>query len=272
MEQPTQALASLNTLDIVVIVLILGAVMVSGIYAAMVTTETKCCGWIGRTEKQNVDDRTSVLLSDQPFRGSAAANFFLADRSMPFYLVGASLLASNIGSEHFVGQAGDGARRGLGVAMYELYASFLLLLLGWVFAPIYRRTQIYTTPEFLEYRFSAPCRHYLSIVTCIMYVVTKMSASIYGGAVILSATLGWDLYWSAGLCIALSLFYTVLGGLRAVMFTDLIQTVIFVTGGLFIMGYALREVDGISGLQDLLAEQNKEDFWHILIQTTRGLE
>ena len=174
-----------------------------------------------------------------------------------------SLFASNVGSEHFIGQSGDGARRGLAVAMFELYAAILILLLGWVFAPIYRRAGVYTTPEFLELRFNSACRLYLSVITCILYVLTKISASIYGGAVVLSLTLGWDLYWSAGGCIVLSSIYTICGGLRAVMYTDFVQTLVFVIGGLVVLYYSLDEVGGWAGVQERLVEQGKDDFWHL---------
>ncbi|TYZ66356.1 hypothetical protein PybrP1_006953 [[Pythium] brassicae (nom. inval.)] len=195
-------------------------------------------------------------------------NFFLADRGMKWYFVGGALFASNIGAEHFIGMSGDGARRGMAVAMYEWYAAILILLLGWVFAPIYRRAGVYTTPEFLAYRYSASCRHYLSVITCIMYVLTKMSASIYGGAVVMHATLGWNMYLSAGLCIALSTIYTVAGGLRAVMYTDLFQMCVFVTGGLVVMGYSLHRVGGFSGIQDNLEFQGKEDYWKLFKPTS----
>lgn len=195
-------------------------------------------------------------------------NFFLADRGMKWYFVGGALFASNIGAEHFVGMSGDGARRGIAVAMYEWYAAILILLLGWVFAPIYRRAGVYTTPEFLEYRYSAGCRHYLSVITCIMYVLTKLSASIYGGAVVMHATLGWNLYFAAGLCIILSTVYTVAGGLRAVMYTDLFQMCVFVTGGIVVMGYSLHRVGGFSGIQDNLEFQDKSDYWHLFKPTS----
>ncbi|GLD98402.1 hypothetical protein PINS_up017851 [Pythium insidiosum] len=194
--------------------------------------------------------------------------FFLADRGMKWFLVGGALFASNIGAEHFVGMSGDGARRGLAVAMYEWYAAVLILLLGWVFAPIYRRAGVYTTNEFLQLRYSAGCRHYLSVITCIMYVMTKMSASIYGGAVILQSTLGWNLYASAGACIFLSALYTFTGGLRAVMYTDLFQMCVFVTGGLVVMAYSLHKIGGFAGIEDQLDYQGRSDFWHLFKPTS----
>jgi SSS family solute:Na+ symporter len=191
------------------------------------------------------------------------SNFFLADRGMKWYLVGGALFASNIGAEHFVGMAGDGAKRGLAVALYEWYAAINILMLGWLFSPIYRRLNLVTTPEFLERRFSAGCRHYLSIITCVMYVLTKMSASIYGGAVILQSTLGWNLYVSAGACILLATMYTVAGGLRAVMYTDLFQMCVFVTGGIVVGIYSLYQIGGFAGIHERLEAQGKVDHWQL---------
>lgn len=244
--------------DIAVIVVVMSMVFLVGVYASMVTNEWSFC-----TSKKKEKEQLQVLEE-----GPDVGNFFLAGKSMTYLLIGTSLFASNVGSEHFVGQAGDGARRGLGVAMYELYAAILLLLLGWVFAPIYRRCGVYTTPEFMEYRFNAACRSYLSFLTCVLYVLTKMSASIYGGAVVLSTALGWDLYWSAGICIVLSSLYTMTGGLRSVMYTDIFQTIVFVSGGFVVMGFSLHAVGGFSGLQEKLADQGKEDYWHIFKPTS----
>ncbi|CAI5730453.1 unnamed protein product [Peronospora destructor] len=191
------------------------------------------------------------------------SNFFLADRGMQWYFVGGALFASNIGAEHFIGMAGDGARRGIAVAMYEWYAAILILCLGWIFSPIYRRCGVYTTPEFLEYRFGAPCRHYLSVITLVMYVLTKMSASIYGGAIVFQAALGWNLYLGAGVCIALSALYSIAGGLRAVMYTDLFQMCVFTLGGLVVFSYSMNQIGGFEGIKENLANQRRSDWFHL---------
>lgn len=214
------------------------------------------------------DAENPSAYNDKAMESDRVRNFFLADRGMKWYFVGGALFASNIGAEHFIGMSGDGARRGIAVAMYEWYAAILILLLGWVFSPIYRRAGVYTTPEFLAYRYSASCRHYLSVITCIMYVLTKMSASIYGGAVVMHATLGWNMYLAAGLCIALSTVYTVAGGLRAVMYTDLFQMCVFITGGIVVMGYSLNKIGGFSGITDNLEFQGKEDYWELFKPTS----
>jgi SSS family solute:Na+ symporter len=214
----------------------------------------------GDVEGNSYGGQAYIADADMSGEDNAATDFFLANKSMSWWFVGTSLFASNIGSEHFVGQSGDGARRGLPVAMYEWYAALLLIMLGWLFAPVYRRSGIFTTPEFLEKRFGPGSRHYLSFITCVIYVVAKLSASIYGGSLILATTLKWDLYLSAGVCILLSCVYTISGGLRAVMFTDFFQTFIFVGGGFIVMAITLNYVGGYSGLADRLQAQGKGDF------------
>ena len=144
------------------------------------------------------------------------------------------------------------------------YAAVLLLLLGWIFAPIYLRIGIYTTPEYLERRFGRICRHYLSFITVIMYVLTKISASLFAGALILQGALGWNLYFSAGAIIVLCAVYTVTGGLKAVMYTDFIQCGVFLIGGTVVSISALSMVGGVSGLRAQLAAQGKEDFFHMM--------
>ncbi|KAI9912051.1 hypothetical protein PsorP6_009181 [Peronosclerospora sorghi] len=225
--------------------------------------------------KKPGDERGSVLSHSHPSASFGArpagpdqqvneiSNFFLADRGMQWYFVGGALFASNIGAEHFVGMAGDGARRGIAVAMYEWYASILILCLGWLFSPIYRRCGVYTTPEYLEYRYGAPCRYYLSVITVIMYVLTKTSASIYGAAVVFQATLGWNLYLGAGVCIALSSLYSIAGGLRAVMYTDLFQMCVFTLGGLVVFSYSVSKTGGFDGIEANLAHQNRSSWFHL---------
>ncbi|KUF93491.1 N-acetyltransferase 8 [Phytophthora nicotianae] len=217
----------------------------------------------GSTISQNRPSASLIARDGPEHQVNEVSNFFLADRGMQWYFVGGALFASNIGAEHFIGMAGDGARRGIAVAMYEWYAAILILCLGWIFSPIYRRCGVYTTPEFLEYRFGAPCRHYLSLITVIMYVLTKMSASIYGGAIVFQATLGWNLYLGAGVCIALSAMYSIAGGLRAVMYTDLFQMCVFTLGGLVVFVYSTNQIGGFEGIKENLANQDRSGWFHL---------
>ncbi len=117
-----------------------------------------------------------------------AADYFLAGRNLSWWIVGASIFASNIGSEHVVGLAGSGAKDGVAMAHYELHA-WCLLLLAWVFVPFYARSLVFTMPEFLERRFSTSSRYVLSIVSLITFVVSKIAVGIYAGGIVFSVLL-----------------------------------------------------------------------------------
>ncbi len=145
-------------------------------------------------------------------RAKTSKSYFLADRSVGWVAVGASLFASNISSEHFIGLAGSGASSGLAVGSFEWLAVFMSMILAWVFVPFYLRSGVYTMPEFLERRYGPACRWYLTTVSVIAYVVTKISVSLYAGALVLQAVLGWDFYTSATVMVVTTGIYTVFGG------------------------------------------------------------
>src|SRR6478736_9927140 len=113
----------------------------------------------------------------------SAADYFLAGRNLGWFIIGASIFASNIGSEHLVGLAGSGATSGVALAHYELHA-WCLLVLGWVFVPFYMRSHVYTMPEFLERRFSPTARWVLSLISLVAYVLTKIAVGIFAGGVV----------------------------------------------------------------------------------------
>ncbi len=117
-----------------------------------------------------------------------ATDYFLAGRNLGWWVIGASIFASNIGSEHIVGLAGSGASDGVALAHYELHA-WCLLVLEWVFVPFYSRSLVFTMPEFLERRFSTPSRYVLSIVSLVTFVVTKVAVGIFAGGVVFSTLL-----------------------------------------------------------------------------------
>src|SRR5574342_351721 len=121
-------------------------------------------------------------------RKDTAADYFLAGRNLGWWIIGASIFASNIGSEHIVGLAGSGAADGVAMAHYELHA-WCLLVLGWVFVPFYMRSQVFTTPEFLERRFSVHSRYVLSIVSMITFIVSKIAVGIFAGGVVFATLL-----------------------------------------------------------------------------------
>ncbi|XP_059728794.1 sodium/glucose cotransporter 2-like isoform X1 [Haemorhous mexicanus] len=181
--------------------------------------------------------------------GRSLSGYFLAGRSMSWAPVGASLFASNIGSGHFVGLAGTGAAGGIAVGGFEWSGMFIVLLLGWVFVPIYLRAGVSTMPEYLGRRFGGGrIRLYLALLSLGLYVSTKISVDMYSGALFIREALGWDLYGSVGALLGVTALYTVTGGLTALMFADVVQTLIIIVGASVLAGYALGAVGGYQGL------------------------
>jgi len=194
-----------------------------------------------------------------------SADYFLAGRHVGWFVVGASLFASNIGSEHIVGLAGNGATSGMAMAHWELHA-WILLLLGWVFVPFYYRSGVFTMPEFLERRFDGRARWVLSVVSLLAYVLTKVSVTVYAGALVfrtlLPDTFGTpdDAFWvGAFVTVILTGVYTVFGGLRAVVYTEVMQTGLLLLGSVCITYFGLRELGGWGQLRTLAAG-NREAF------------
>src|SRR5512145_1544071 len=147
-----------------------------------------------------------------------STDYFLAGRNVGWFVVGGSLFASNIGSEHLVGLAGTGAASGVAVGQFEVLASLILLLLGWFFVPFYLASGVYTMPEFLERRYSAGARWYLAIVSIVAYVLTKISVTIAAGAIVFEALMGIDFWIGALIVVIVTGVYTIFGGLRAVLY------------------------------------------------------
>jgi SSS family solute:Na+ symporter len=192
-------------------------------------------------------------------RLETTADYFLAGRNLPWFVVGCSLLASNIGSEHIVGLAGNGASSGMAMAHWELHA-WIMLMLGWVFVPFYYRSGVFTMPEFLERRFDSRSRWTLSIVSLVAYVFTKVSVTVYAGAVVfmtlLPDTFGSpeNAFWVGALTtVVLTGIYTVIGGLRAVAYTEVAQTGLLLFGSVFITIFGLQQLGGWGELQAVLA-------------------
>lgn len=173
----------------------------------------------------------------------SASEYFLAGRNIGWFVVGASILASNVGSEHVVGLSGTAAKSGVVMGHYELH-SWIVLMLGWVFIPFYIRSQVFTMPEFLERRFSPAARWFLSIFSLLSYVLTKVSVTVYAGAVVIAAFMGFDFWTSALVLVVLTGVYTVLGGMRAVAYTEAIQAVVLLLGSLILTLIGLNEIGG----------------------------
>jgi SSS family solute:Na+ symporter len=178
-----------------------------------------------------------------------SADYFLAGRDVGWVAVGASLFASNIGSEHLVGLAGTGAASGLAVGHFEWLACLILLLLGWLFVPFYIRSGVFTMPEFLERRYNPACRWYLTSISVVGYVLTKISVSLYAGGIIIQQVTGLSLWYSAAAVVLVTGVYTALGGLRAVVYTDTLQALVLVIGTGILVFLGLDAVGGWSELQ-----------------------
>jgi len=183
-------------------------------------------------------------------RQRSSADYFLAGRNVGWLVIGASLFASNIGSEHIVGLAGSGAKSGVAMAHYELHA-WCLLVLGWVFVPFYHRASVFTMPEFLERRFNVASRWLLTLVSLIAYVFTKVSVTVYAGGVVFESLLApgtfGDLsnFWVGALTVVvLTGVYTVFGGLRAVVYTDTLQAVVLIVGSACVTLIGLGRLGG----------------------------
>jgi SSS family solute:Na+ symporter len=175
---------------------------------------------------------------------ASSEGYFLASRNIGWFVVGAALFASNIGSEHLVGLAGTGYDNGVAVGQFEVLASLILLVLGWVFVPFYLRSGVYTMPEFLERRYSAGARWYLAVVSIIGYVLTKISVTLYAGGVVYEVLLGGG-FWTGALVIVVATgVYTVFGGLRAVLYTEALQTVVLIAGSVLVTVFGLARLGG----------------------------
>ena len=176
------------------------------------------------------------------------ADYFLAGRNVGWFVIGASIFASNIGSEHVVGLAGTGAESGMPMAHYELHA-WIVLLLGWLFLPFYMRSKVFTMPEFLEKRFDSRSRWFLSIFSLVGYVITKVSVTIYAGGIVVSELVGIPFWYGAIGIVVFTGIYTVLGGMKAVIYTETLQTVVLIAGSVIITYLGLQEVGGWENLR-----------------------
>ncbi|OLC42940.1 MAG: Na+/glucose cotransporter [Gemmatimonadetes bacterium 13_1_40CM_3_65_8] len=215
--------------------------VIIGVYFALLLA---VAWWVARRNRDTPDD------------------YFLAGRNLGWFLVGASVFASNIGSEHVVGLAGAGATSGVALAHYELHA-WCLLVLGWVFVPFYSRALVYTMPEFLGRRFSPTARWVLSVITLVAHVFTKFAVSIFAGGIVFATLLPevslpvggatFNSFWIGSVAVVLLTgLYTVLGGMRAVAYTDAVQTFILVAGSGLLTVFGLAKLGGWHELRRVL--------------------
>lgn len=198
-------------------------------------------------------------------REKTSTDYFLASRNAGWFLIGTSIFASNIGAEHLVGLAGSGAGSGMAYAHWELH-SYLCLVLGWVFAPFFLRSNVFTTPEFLERRYTPATRTVLSLIFLVSYILTKASVTIYAGAITIKTILGIDemaipglgmvdFFWVSALAlVVITGIYTVVGGMKAVLYTEGLQAPLLLIGSVVILIVGLDRIGGMDALRAANAE------------------
>ena len=192
-------------------------------------------------------------------RNKNTEDYFLAGRNVGWFVIGASIFASNIGSEHVVGLAGTGFSSGTPLAHYELHA-WIVLLLGWLFLPFYMRSGAFTMPEFLEKRFDSRSRWFLSVFSLFAYVLTKVSVTIYAGGIVVSELLNLDFWIGAIGIVVFTGIYTIIGGLKAVVYTETLQTVVLILGSVIITYLGFQEVGGWNELTKTVTDVSPDHF------------
>jgi SSS family solute:Na+ symporter len=184
-----------------------------------------------------------------------SSDYFLAGRDATWIAIGASIFASNIGSEHLVGLAGAGASSGMAMAHWEMHG-WMILVLGWLFVPFYARSGVFTMPEFLERRYNSASRSLLSIISLVSYVLTKVAVTVYAGGIVFKEVFGiesiWgiDFFWFGAIgLVVITGIYTVIGGMKSVLYTSVLQTPILLIGSITIVVIGLSKVGGWAELE-----------------------
>jgi solute:Na+ symporter, SSS family len=212
------------------------------IVALYFLANTAICIWCALAKERNTTD------------------YFLASRSAGWFLIGSSIFASNIGAEHLIGLAGSGADSGMAFAHWELH-SYLVLVLGWVFAPFYLRANVFTTPEFLERRYTPATRTVLSLIFFVSYILTKASVTIFAGAFAIQTILGYqtlqlpvlgevDFFWFAAFSlVTVTGVFVVLGGMKSVLWTEAMHVPVLLTGSAVLLIVGLAQIGGLDALR-----------------------
>jgi len=185
-----------------------------------------------------------------------AESYFLGNKNLAWWVIGASLFASNIGSEHLIGLAGAGAKGDFAAGQFEILAALILIVLGWVFVPFYMKSGVFTMPEFLERRYDNWARSYLTWVSIVAYVLTKISVTIFAGGIVFTALLGIDFWTGAILIVVFTGLYTIVGGLKVVVYTDFIQMIVLLGGSIALTYFGLQELGG----WDMLVQKTEPQY------------
>lgn len=180
------------------------------------------------------------------------SGYFLAGRNIGWFTVGISIFATNISSEHFIGLAGSGSMRGLAVGQFELMAIFTLIFLGWILAPIYIKSGVVTVPEFLEKRFDRRIRKFFAAFSIVIYIFTKILVSLFAASLLFYKIFGLNIYVSSIIIVVITGLYSITGGAKAVMKTQLFQGMVLILGAIILSAFGLHAVGGFSGLEQKL--------------------
>ncbi|MBD5368677.1 MAG: sodium/solute symporter [Bacteroides sp.] len=204
-----------------------------------------------------------------------AADYFLGGKDATWIAIGASIFASNIGSEHLIGLAGSGASSGMAMAHWEIQG-WMILLLGWVFVPFYSRSMVYTMPEFLERRFNPQSRTILATISLISYVLTKVAVTVYAGGLVFQQVFGieelWgiDFFWIAAIgLVLLTALYTIFGGMKSVLYTSVLQTPILLLGSLIILVLGLKELGGWDEMMRICSSVKVNEYGDSMVNLIR---
>lgn len=205
-----------------------------------------------------------------------AADYFLGGKDATWIAIGASIFASNIGSEHLIGLAGSGASSGMAMAHWEIQG-WMILLLGWVFVPFYTRSMVYTMPEFLERRFNPQSRTILATISLISYVLTKVAVTVYAGGLVFQQVFGidtlWgiDFFWIAAIgLVLLTALYTIFGGMKSVLYTSVLQTPILLLGSLIILVLGLKELGGWDEMMKICSGVEVNEYGDTMVNLIRN--
>ena len=217
-----------------------------------------------------------VIIWSMRSKNDTSSDYFLAGRDATWLAIGASIFASNIGSEHLVGLAGAGATSGMAMAHWEMHG-WLILLLGWVFVPFYARSGVFTMPEFLERRYNKASRSFLSIISLVSYILTKVAVTVYAGGVVFKDVFGiesiWgiDFFWISAIGLVLITgLYTVLGGMKAILWTSVIQTPVLLIGSIAVLVLGLIKVGGWDELMAVCRAVPVNEFGDSMTQLIRS--
>jgi len=203
---------------------------------------------------------TAICIWAALLKEKDTTDYFLASRNAGWFLIGSSIFASNIGAEHLIGLAGSGAGSGMAFAHWELH-SYLILVLGWIFAPFYLRSKVFTTPEFLERRYTPGTRTFLSLIFLVSYILTKASVTIFAGAFAIQTILGYqtvhvpvfgevDFFWFAALSLVIITgVFVILGGMKSVLWTEAMHVPVLLVGSAVLLVVGLSKIGGLDALR-----------------------